>query len=235
MEGILFRLAEGTLWEMMRATFFCVVLLTLPPPMAMSRIAHQGAENTETAAAMLIPKKQRQTIYEQLFNDGVLVALKDFNAEKHLNLEVKNLFVIKSMQVRKKKRRKSPLPPVFCACSALAVWAGVCIEACVWASGLSQLFAILAKPIWSSSPPTHGIAPQTLKSKGMVTEKFAWKHYYWYLTEAGIEYLRSARFFFVVVVVVVVNVHKSTGLIVVMSLMFVSNLCFVFFLPSHDS
>eukprot|EP00048_Salpingoeca_helianthica_P014247 m.220808 g.220808 ORF g.220808 m.220808 type:complete len:153 (+) comp15652_c0_seq1:385-843(+) len=78
---------------------------------------------------MLIPKKERQAIYERLFNDGVLVALKDFNAPKHSELDVKNLYVIKSMQ--------------------------------------------------------------TLKSKGVVTEKFAWHHYYWYLTDAGIEYLRG--------------------------------------------
>merc|ERR1712212_1146892 len=34
-------------------------------------------------------------------------------------------------------------------------------------------------------------ACQSLKSKGMVTEQFAWRHYYWYLTNEGIQYLRD--------------------------------------------
>ena len=48
---------------------------------------------------MLIPKKQRQAIYMGLFNDGVMVAHKDFNAPKHTEIETRNLYVIKSMQV----------------------------------------------------------------------------------------------------------------------------------------
>ncbi|XP_030767286.1 40S ribosomal protein S10-like [Sitophilus oryzae] len=34
-------------------------------------------------------------------------------------------------------------------------------------------------------------ALQSLKSKGYVREQFAWRHYYWYLTNPGIEYLRN--------------------------------------------
>ncbi|XP_044254561.1 40S ribosomal protein S10-like [Tribolium madens] len=34
-------------------------------------------------------------------------------------------------------------------------------------------------------------ALQSLKSKGYVKEQFAWRHYYWYLTNNGIEYLRT--------------------------------------------
>ncbi|KAK9891606.1 hypothetical protein WA026_015570 [Henosepilachna vigintioctopunctata] len=33
-------------------------------------------------------------------------------------------------------------------------------------------------------------ALQSSKFKGYVTEQFAWRHYYWYLTNSGIEYLR---------------------------------------------
>merc|ERR1719411_635344 len=41
-------------------------------------------------------------------------------------------------------------------------------------------------------PNLHVIkACQSLKSKGMVTEQFAWRHYYWYLTNDGIQYLRD--------------------------------------------
>ncbi|KOX77900.1 40S ribosomal protein S10 [Melipona quadrifasciata] len=34
-------------------------------------------------------------------------------------------------------------------------------------------------------------AMQSLKSKGYVKEQFAWRHFYWYLTNEGIEYLRG--------------------------------------------
>jgi hypothetical protein len=47
---------------------------------------------------MIIPKADRRTIYENLFKEGVLVAKKDFNAPKHQDLDVKNLFVIKACQ-----------------------------------------------------------------------------------------------------------------------------------------
>lgn len=30
-----------------------------------------------------------------------------------------------------------------------------------------------------------------MKSKGYVKEQFAWRHFYWYLTNEGIEYLRG--------------------------------------------
>lgn len=51
---------------------------------------------------MLIPKKNRVIIYENLFKEGVAVAKKDFNAPKHLEIEgVPNLQVIKAMQVLK--------------------------------------------------------------------------------------------------------------------------------------
>jgi small subunit ribosomal protein S10e len=30
-----------------------------------------------------------------------------------------------------------------------------------------------------------------LKSRGYVKEQFAWRHYYWYLTNEGIQYLRD--------------------------------------------
>ncbi|XP_011501038.1 PREDICTED: 40S ribosomal protein S10-like [Ceratosolen solmsi marchali] len=34
-------------------------------------------------------------------------------------------------------------------------------------------------------------AMQSLKSRGFVKEQFAWRHFYWYLTNDGIEYLRD--------------------------------------------
>lgn len=49
---------------------------------------------------MLMPKKNRVTIYEYLFKEGVMVAKKDYHAPKHLELEtIPNLQVIKAMQV----------------------------------------------------------------------------------------------------------------------------------------
>ncbi|KAL4420705.1 hypothetical protein ABPG75_010361 [Micractinium tetrahymenae] len=32
---------------------------------------------------------------------------------------------------------------------------------------------------------------QSFKSKEYVTERYAWRHFYWFLTDAGIEYLRE--------------------------------------------
>ena len=32
---------------------------------------------------------------------------------------------------------------------------------------------------------------QSFKSRELVTELFAWRHYYWFLTDDGIEYLRT--------------------------------------------
>ena len=41
-------------------------------------------------------------------------------------------------------------------------------------------------------PNLHVIkALQSLTSKGYVTERFAWRHYYWYLTNEGTNYLRE--------------------------------------------
>ncbi|XP_070275241.1 small ribosomal subunit protein eS10-like [Myotis yumanensis] len=34
-------------------------------------------------------------------------------------------------------------------------------------------------------------AMQSLKSRGYVKEQFAWRHFYWYLTNEGIQYLRD--------------------------------------------
>jgi small subunit ribosomal protein S10e len=55
------------------------------------------------AARMIIPKKNRKAIYEDLFKEGVLVAHKDFFAPKHQTLDVPNLQVIKAMQSLKSR------------------------------------------------------------------------------------------------------------------------------------
>merc|ERR1712071_362315 len=82
------------------------------------------------ASKMLMPKKNRIAIYEHLFEEGVMVAKKDFNLPKHPELEtIPNLQVIKALT--------------------------------------------------------------SLKSRGYVKEQFAWRHYYWYLTNEGIQYLRD--------------------------------------------
>lgn len=47
-------------------------------------------------------------------------------------------------------------------------------------------------PELENVPNLHVIkALQSLKSKGLVKEQFAWRHYYWYLTNEGIQYLRT--------------------------------------------
>ena len=41
-------------------------------------------------------------------------------------------------------------------------------------------------------PNLHVVkALQTLQSKGLVKENYAWRHHYWYLTNEGVEYLRE--------------------------------------------
>ena len=50
---------------------------------------------------MLMSKKNRIAIYEQLFNEGVLVAMKDTHAPKHPELpDVPNLQVRNSLRAR---------------------------------------------------------------------------------------------------------------------------------------
>lgn len=47
-------------------------------------------------------------------------------------------------------------------------------------------------PELESIPNLHVIKTmQSLRSKGLVSEQFAWRHYYWYLKNEGIEYLRT--------------------------------------------
>jgi len=78
---------------------------------------------------MLMPKKNRVSIYEYLFKEGVMVAKKDVNIRHPTLKSIPNLHVIKAMQ--------------------------------------------------------------SLKSRGYVKEQFAWRHFYWYLTNEGIQYLRD--------------------------------------------
>jgi len=52
---------------------------------------------------MIIPKKNRQEIYQYLFKEGVMVAKKDFNLPKHQVLDVPNLQVIKALQSLKSR------------------------------------------------------------------------------------------------------------------------------------
>lgn len=47
-------------------------------------------------------------------------------------------------------------------------------------------------PALETVPNLHVIkALQSLKSRGYVKEQFAWRHFYWYLTNEGISYLRD--------------------------------------------
>ncbi|RKO95734.1 Plectin/S10, partial [Caulochytrium protostelioides] len=48
---------------------------------------------------MLMPQSHRRAICTALFTEGVLIAKKDFNAKKHVNIPgVTNLEVIKALQ-----------------------------------------------------------------------------------------------------------------------------------------
>ncbi len=43
---------------------------------------------------MLIPKQNLKLIYQNLFQEGVLVAKKDYNAPRHAEIDVPNLQVL---------------------------------------------------------------------------------------------------------------------------------------------
>ncbi|KAF3985713.1 hypothetical protein FT663_03808 [Candidozyma haemuli var. vulneris] len=47
---------------------------------------------------MLMPKDDRKKIHQYLFQEGVVVAEKDFNKPKHEEIDTKNLYVIKALQ-----------------------------------------------------------------------------------------------------------------------------------------
>ena len=97
---------------------------------------------------MLMPKKNRNAIYEHLFKEGVMVAEKDFNAPKHPELE---------------------------SVPNLQVSVGVVIDFVINLMFFVQVIKALT----------------SLKSRGYVKEQFAWRHYYWSLTNEGIQYLRD--------------------------------------------
>lgn len=53
-------------------------------------------------------------------------------------------------------------------------------------------FHLKSHPELVGVPNLHVIkACQSLASKGLVKEQFAWRHYYWYLNNEGIEFLRE--------------------------------------------
>lgn len=56
-----------------------------------------GTKANVCSSTMIISKENRRTIYTALFQEGVLVAPKNFEV-KHPNLDVPNLEVVKAMQ-----------------------------------------------------------------------------------------------------------------------------------------
>ncbi|RLV82799.1 40S ribosomal protein S10-B [Meyerozyma sp. JA9] len=47
---------------------------------------------------MLIPREERKKIHQYLFQEGVVVAKKDFDQPKHEEIDTRNLYVIKALQ-----------------------------------------------------------------------------------------------------------------------------------------
>jgi small subunit ribosomal protein S10e len=111
---------------------------------------------------MLIPKESRKKIFVALFKDGVMVAKKDFNAPKHSD----EMGDIPNLHVIKA-----------CQVTDQPRRRGVRVPFPAAAHG--------------SSPSPLPCWVQSLKSRGYVKEQFAWRHYYWYLTDEGVEYLRT--------------------------------------------
>lgn len=66
-----------------------------------------------------------------------------------------------------------------------------CIS-CPSLSNISILFPKHPELADKNVPNLHVMkAMQSLKSRGYVKEQFAWRHFYWYLTNEGIQYLRD--------------------------------------------
>ncbi|CAI5508251.1 unnamed protein product, partial [Closterium sp. Naga37s-1] len=101
---------------------------------------------------------------------GVLFAEKDFNLPKHPELEVPNLQYYPQPPHPRFPHQlpRPPLPPRH--------------------PKFPHPFS--APPALPSSPQVIKLM-QSFKSKGFVRETFAWRHYYWYLTNEGIEHLRD--------------------------------------------
>ncbi|XP_054935600.1 small ribosomal subunit protein eS10 isoform X1 [Physeter macrocephalus] len=121
---------------------------------------------------MLMPKKNRIAIYELLFKEGVMVAKKDVHMPKHPELadkNVPNLHVMKAMQVA----------------------GGAAGVGCRWRD-FPLVFKANSKER-SAQPELLAAVKgcESLKSRGYVKEQFAWRHFYWYLTNEGIQYLRD--------------------------------------------
>merc|ERR1711991_172802 len=91
-------------------------------------IFRQSVSGAPRKAKMLIPTKDRIAIYTRLFQDGVMVAKKDYN-NKHMYLDMPNIWVWHAMR--------------------------------------------------------------SLDSRGYVKSQFNWQYHYHFLTNEGIEYLRS--------------------------------------------
>eukprot|EP00636_Phaeomonas_parva_P012616 CAMPEP_0118865990 /NCGR_PEP_ID=MMETSP1163-20130328/10067_1 /TAXON_ID=124430 /ORGANISM="Phaeomonas parva, Strain CCMP2877" /LENGTH=199 /DNA_ID=CAMNT_0006800269 /DNA_START=34 /DNA_END=634 /DNA_ORIENTATION=- len=93
---------------------------------------------------MFVLKKDRIAVYTYLFNEGVIVAQKDFYKAKHSDeLDVHNNVVIQLM-----------------------------------------------KGLHSMGPPPDP-TEKNPEIRRYVKQTYAWQHYYWYLTEDGLEYLRN--------------------------------------------
>ncbi|KAI6230102.1 S10-plectin domain-containing protein [Aphelenchoides fujianensis] len=126
---------------------------------------------------MLMPTADRRKIYEKLFEDGVAIAKKDYTLKSHPEIEgVKNLYVIKALQVS----------------SFLHSMGGIYYQAfrrVRW----SERYERCRKATRTAGKSAISVrrSPKSLASRGYVKEQFSWRHYYFYLTDEGIVYLRD--------------------------------------------
>jgi len=148
----------------------------------------------------LVPKKSRDDVYRYLFTEGVLCCMKNRLGKWQATLGGKRIEV--------------PTIQVMVLLRALKS-RGLIKEQFAWRhyywflndNGVAFLRKYLFKegvmvakkdthspkhPALEKVPNLHVIkALQSLKSRGYVKEQFAWRHYYWYLTNEGIQYLRD--------------------------------------------
>lgn len=101
-----------------------------------------------------------------------MVAERDLFLPKHPELEkIPNLHVIKALQV--------------CLCSFSSCNGQFDAISIKLTLGMSIQFYSAVKGLYND------FILQSLKSRGYVEENFAWRHYYWRLTNEGIQYLRE--------------------------------------------
>eukprot|EP00968_Pinguiococcus_pyrenoidosus_P014194 scaffold1289_cov274-Pinguiococcus_pyrenoidosus.AAC.16 len=155
---------------------------TLVPPRASSAVretlaaCNRLATRTIQQGAMFVLKKDRIAVYTYLFNEGVIVAEKDYykakvacattTPEKTTRGSLEDNSLVSSVVSQNHLQHSDELD----------VHNNVVIQ--------------LLKGLHSMGPPPDP-NEKNAEVRRYVKQTYAWRHYYWYLTDEGLDYLRS--------------------------------------------